>query len=535
MKNIKSNEEILNPKGIIVLKEFKIEDKYFLQLKCEKDNFIWTNRKDVARRPNFCCPECKKQKLTPKDRGYFKIRENRLSYLKYLIDEYKEDTMNTEEYKKLYDNFYKYKDDIYLALEEIGYKYTYFKNANCPNNYWTKEVIKSEIKNYIDKNNRFPTYQEILRDIKLDGKHLYKHYSSLDELKKDIGYNNDLDLIDNRGDFNKSKIELFVANYLIENGFKDNYKREQHPFENENYRSDFTFYLDNGMELHVEVWGYTESKSKIHIKYLENKRHKKELYEKHRDKIILLEIEYSEMCSLSYEESQIYLYEKFKSYLTYEFKLINFINLISPSSFTDDDIKNEIMKYIDEDGCLPKLSGIPSFFGTEIRKRYGNYKNFSKLVEIPLSKSSIKNYSIEECDDNYIYIKNKLKCIPTRKQFEENTKIDFSAYKKYFKLEGASVYDSIILHYESEDGQIEYFNKKGKREEKYSHLDLELEFERIFSYYNRIPLSTEFNKISNIRYQNYCNILNMKWKEVCEYYSNKLGLTDQNQQRKEAM
>ncbi|HBY19409.1 MAG TPA: hypothetical protein DEG71_00025, partial [Clostridiales bacterium] len=51
------------------------------------------------------------------------------------------------------------------------------------------------------------------------------NFGGINEFKKLLGYDDSKDLIDLRGDYNKSLGELICANYFCSQGLKDKYKR----------------------------------------------------------------------------------------------------------------------------------------------------------------------------------------------------------------------------------------------------------------------------------------------------------------------
>jgi hypothetical protein len=203
------------------------------------------------------------------------------------------------------------------------------------------------------------------------------------EIKRKMNYNDENDLVDDNGFINKSSYEYIVAQFLIHNGVK--YKREQYPFlKNEGYyRSDFMFEsLDNKI-FHVEVWGFDENHiGEINKRYTNTKREKIGLYNKYD--LNLIQIEYKIMAKSSLNKIQEYLKEQFSVIDGLSLKEVANEVLLSPSSLSDDEILETIMKYSDNQEYLPTQvillqNGLWSYCN-EIRKRYGDYFKFAEKV-----------------------------------------------------------------------------------------------------------------------------------------------------------
>ena len=285
--------------------------------------------------------------------------------------------------KRLYNAFRKYKDDIYLTSIELGYRIEDILKS-MPKNYYIKypEIIKEKLLLFVAENNRFPKYKE-LQKIHVNV-HYIKKFGGIDEFKKLIQYDDSKDLIDLRGDYNKSLGELITANYLCSQGLKDKYTREKHPFPiKEGYfRSDFSFLLDDNKEIHIEVWGYKRNGivNKIAQQYNNIRKTKENLYQKYSNNIILISINY-EIFDMKYDDIQKILYELFAPYLKLKFKDISYKKLLSASMINDDELFNEIMKISPDGITLPSTSKLLIYSSgayTQILKRGYSYYQFAK-------------------------------------------------------------------------------------------------------------------------------------------------------------
>jgi hypothetical protein len=229
---------------------------------------------------------------------------------------------------------------------------------------------------FVDKYEHFPTKQEMIKELKIDQR-IIMSFGGVNDIKNLLNYTDSKDLIDLRGDYNRSFYELFTANWFCLQGLKNKYLREKSPFPKceGNYRSDFMFKLENEKELHVEIWGYEDGKNdKRSIDYNKEKQIKLDLYKKYSDKITLLSIE-GNIFSQKYNDIQKSLEELFKPFLKLQFKTIDYEKLISPSKLTDEGLYKEVMKYSDEEK-LPLTKELPYSLYYEVLKRFISYKSF---------------------------------------------------------------------------------------------------------------------------------------------------------------
>ena len=83
----------------------------------------------------------------------------------------------------------------------------------------------------------------------------------------------------------------------------------------------------------------------------------------------------------SYEDIQKMFYDKFKSYIDLKYKKIDNSKISSYKYKADEDVLDEVMKYLKDDYYLPRESEISKLNSTlyvEVYKRFGN---FSKMAE----------------------------------------------------------------------------------------------------------------------------------------------------------
>jgi len=316
-----------------------------------------------------------------KSNGYYNLRENRLKELNNYIVEHKyiDNIYHDKDGESIYAAFNRRKESINNAIIDLGYDINDVRKT-IPRRYYNDfSKIEEKLWDFINIHKRFPKRIEIVKDLKIDQRYIDKN-GGINGLKSKINYIDDNDLIDDRGDYNKSLLEWQVANFLIAQGLKDNYKREQYPFPKEEgyFRSDFTFYIED-KELHIEVWG--TDKNDFHDKrakhYQETRIKKEHLYDKYNIMLISLEYEYFQT---SYNDIIQYLYNKLNCYLILPFKTIDYNIIINPNTMTDDELFEEIMKFSNDDITFPVqniLNKYNSGIMKEIRKRGYTYLSFA--------------------------------------------------------------------------------------------------------------------------------------------------------------
>jgi len=315
----------------------------------------------------------------------YNTHEKRKVELQKYLEEYKtlDKMISNKTGKRLYDNFKGHKDDVYDTAVELGYKIEDVSKS-MPKNYYINhpEILKEKLLGFIEEHKRFPKSKEMEKVLQINT-HFISKFGGVNAFRKLIEYDDSKDLIDIRGDYNRSIGELFFANYSCNQGLKDNYTREQYPFPREEgyFRSDFTFYLENDKDIHIEVWGVkkSETSSERAIQYYKTRKVKEDLYEKYSDKIILIGINY-EIFDKKYEEIQEYFYELLSPYLNLKFKNVSYKKLLSPSLISDDDIFNGIMEISPDGITFPTtidLSSYNSGLYSQILKRGYTYNEFA--------------------------------------------------------------------------------------------------------------------------------------------------------------
>ena len=315
----------------------------------------------------------------------YNTHEKRKIELQKYLEEYKtlDKMVSNEVGKRLYDNFKSHKDDVYDTAIELGYKIEDISKS-MPKNYYTNhpEILKNKLLGFIEEHKRFPKSKEMEKVLRINT-HFISAFGGVNAFRKLIEYDDSDDLIDLRGDYNRSIGELIFANYACNQGLKDNYTREQYPFPKEEgyFRSDFTFYLENNKDIHVEVWGVKESEtsSERAIQYHKTRKIKEDLYEKYSDNMILISINY-EIFDKKYEEIQEHFYKLLSPYINLKFKNVSYKKLLSPSLISDDDIFNGIMEISPDGITFPTtidLSKYNSGLYSQILKRGYTYNEFA--------------------------------------------------------------------------------------------------------------------------------------------------------------
>jgi hypothetical protein len=321
--------------------------------------------------------------LTKNADGYWTFKENRLKELNAYIDKNGHaDVMNDINAKSLKIAIERYDGNVMHLLYELGYENAKeLINHKLPFYYDDFENIRKEIQLFIDKYNHFPTQQELAHELKINQLQIAKH-GGIYEIKRRMKYSDKSGFIDDNGFINSSYYEYVTAQFLIHNT-KINYKREQHPFPNDepDYRSDFTFYLDNedSTIIHVELWGYGEYEDGFQDKYGKRKIEKIKLYKKYN--INLIEIDYKVFYNKSLDTIQKGLSYIFEPYLKLKYKKIDNDFIVNPN-ISDDYLFNELMKFSEDGSKLPKSSNLKGTEGyklyKEAQRRYGSYQIFAE-------------------------------------------------------------------------------------------------------------------------------------------------------------
>lgn len=360
------------------------------------------------------------------DRKYWKNRENRLYHLKEYVEKFGNvyGMENNPEGKSLYSVIIRHKETpIQLALE-LGYDLEKVALRFPAGYVMSQGEIESKIKEFIALNNRFPTSTEIKRDLRIRIKHFLK-YGGLNDYKRRMNYEDKNDLKDSSGFYNSSMYELLTANILIENNIP--YTREQTPFKEYNYRSDFTLYYED-RPIHIEVWGYSNDRENNMIakEYNKTRSIKEELYRSMDIKLI--SIEPSDFDKKSYHDIQVSIINKIKEYVNCELQVMNYVNIIPSSIKTDDELFEDVMS-ISKDKNTPPTTvdlaneGLTSVYN-EIKKRYDTYSDFlEKYGHRPTFKAN--NYWNDEVIfDTLDHMLNKYGKILVRNEVEKYKNTD---------------------------------------------------------------------------------------------------------------
>lgn len=319
---------------------------------------------------------------------YNTIEKRKVALIKYL-EEYKTlAKMNVSKNgKKLYMSFSKNNENVYDIAEELGYDIITI-SGHLPKNYWEKhnKKVLERIQEFINKHNRFPLLKEIENELKIETHYITKS-GGINHFKKLLNYNDKNDLRDLRGDYNKSNGELILSNYFYSQGLKDYYNREEHPFPkpHNNYRSDFSFLLEDNTKLHIEVWGIKENENGIWSKqYKKTRKIKEDLYKRYNIKYVGVNYETFDK---TYDEIQQHLYNLLNPYLKLKFKKVEYNKLLSASLLTDDEIFNGIISFSKDNYTFPtskELSKYNSALYTQILKRGYTYLQFAQKYNCTL-------------------------------------------------------------------------------------------------------------------------------------------------------
>jgi hypothetical protein len=382
----------------------------FCQTKFPKKFGDYINSKKQNLVDKDCCSNCTSIKIKElmnykqennimnrRSLGYWSYKENRLKELDYCIKKYKklDNIKETDKDYRVIASFYNYHHSFEEAIKELGYNINEVMDHK-PREYFydINKVLKTKgyydninniiimIQPFIDKYNRFPTITEIINNLSISGKQIDKH-GGIYEIKRYMNYNDKYDLRDDNGFYNASTYEYIVAQWLIHNNIS--YKRNRHPFPKHegNFMSDFTLYLKDNKNIHVEVWGMEGKKD-----YDKVKETKIKLYQKHNIKLISISSDLFLHFKIEYIQNE--LNNLFSPYINHILKFIPETSLIPILHITDDELLKEIMKYSIDKDYLPIREVLEKNkkirFYDEIIKRYENYYTFAekynKLVYI---------------------------------------------------------------------------------------------------------------------------------------------------------
>lgn len=375
----------------------------------------------------------KKQKegtLKKDDRRYYFIRENRLQEVDNYIKSHNtlDGIYSHKSGRRLCDNIRKYGDDVYALAIELGYRLNEVTKKKPSWYYEAFNTLKRDIVSIIDKYESFPSLNQLMRELNISNKTIDYH-GGIHEIRKIMGYEYNK-YLDNNGFYNSSSYETIVANYLISQGLGNKYKREQSPFPKYegNYRSDFTFYLEDDKTIHCEVWGLSNDNGTIADAYNEVRQIKENLYRKHSLDLISIE---PSIFSKSYKEIDRYLHGIFKKYFNLKFEIVNQENLIPSSLLTDEELLHKIMQYSDDKNCLPttsQLRGVITGDYNEIIKRYGNYQEFGVKFDKKVEFASNGYWTKDSIFKKFDYMILEYGRILNRKECKDDLKLNKFSY-----------------------------------------------------------------------------------------------------------
>jgi len=455
----------LNPNGITMVHAecqgckviFPMEYRtYLININSTEINEYYCNKCNHIKKGKINSIKQSEGKLTRKDRGYWTFKENRTNELYDYIVKHDNNLNNMIKFDPhLFNAIYEYDKGIPNLLRELNLnpeEYLPEKMSNWNN---SQESISNKIKSFINENKRFPSQQEMGGVLRISSREFQKYFKNFEECKKYIGYYNKDDLIDNRGDLNRSHYELFVANYLIAQGLGDYYKREESPFKKYdtslNYRSDFTFYLKD-KEIHIEVWAssYDNKFLGIYRDYLNKRKIKEDLYKKNKDDIILIGIE-PKTFACSYKQIERNLYEIFKNYLELNYSNIDYELLLTPNNLTEDEVLNLLIKYSSNANKIPSNQEVLKHKGGYALLNYIN-KRFGGLTYFAVKYGKDIGHKNQYWNDNTVF-KSFDYMLEKYNQFLSKTE-----YKKIDDCRLQGLYAYIDKTYSLIDYKIKYIN-----------------------------------------------------------------------------
>lgn len=343
-----------------------------------------------------------------KEKGFWLKKENRLNELKEFIESGNKINELRHIYPTLYEQILKHDRFVEFLIEELGYDIDNIMPIKTKGFFKNFEEVKKRILKFINKEGRFPLFNEITDNLKIGRRYIAMH-GGINGLKSKIKH--DDVLVDLRGDYNKSVGELMFANFLVSNNLTNKYKREQKPFAGLNFRSDFTFYLKD-KEIHVEIWGYPkENMSGKSIEYNKKRAFKEEVYSWHKDNIVLISIEYK-VFNLNYIEMQKCFMEVLNPYIPNLIE-VEYEKIIFGSKLSDLEIFNSIKGISDNKNkkfpTTNELRNYNSSLYYEIKKRGYTYIDFAKKFgyELAVDYNDFNEDDIFECFSS-IYNSNKI-------------------------------------------------------------------------------------------------------------------------------
>lgn len=369
---------------------FKCDYCYILFSRTYGDYVVIKNREIINK---DACSKCKGKKqieitkfkqennlLGIECDGYWTFPENRLKELKLYIDRHGTlmNLYSTKDGNKISSAFNRYNHSIQDAVSDLGYNLTDVQYSEDELNIPFKHYaffddfsnLEQLVTMFIDKHGNFPTTEQMRNELDISSRIIQKH-GGIYEIKRKMGYSINSDFVDDNGWFNLSSYEYMVAQYLIHNT-DITYKREQMPFPKfeGNFRSDFTFYLKNGDNIYVEVWGNDDLNSDDRSnEYNKVKYRKIDLYNKYNLNLISIE---KSTFGKSMKNIQRELYNAFKPYVNLKYKNIDNSILVLPSSLSDEELLHKIMEHSDDPDTLPKVDVLKQV------KRYGLYEESVK-------------------------------------------------------------------------------------------------------------------------------------------------------------
>lgn len=336
--------------------------------------------------PKVCCAKCRYTKnkevlhyknehnlLNESDSGYFSAKQNRIAFIKEYIErngDLKNLTATKDGWKIIrFQN--RYKDDLSEIVEDLGHKY--YEMVSSKLNYYSEfSTLEKNIRELIQVIGRFPSYDELRKELKCTDQFIAMHGGIIGILNK-MGYKNAKELIDDSGYVNQSTYEYIVAQFLLNNDIP--FKRNQNPFpaNEKNFMSDFAIYPNEKKEVHIEVWGLGTDE------YKRVKQEKMMLYKKYSHSVELISLEKS-LFRKKYDHIQETLINRLGHLLQEDLLKVDNEHIV-PQVWSDQEIIDELLKYSDDSKTLPKYETLREVGKTvlfdEAVKRSGSYMSFA--------------------------------------------------------------------------------------------------------------------------------------------------------------
>jgi len=400
---IKNNGEekfILNSKIIIKIEDLQLGSSVKVHVKCDicgKDiypEYSMYNRsvKKYKEKNIDSCDECKSEKvrlmqiirnenmINEDGHGYWCDKDNLIKeFNKYYKQHGNLANMHKNDHgRAIVNGLQKHNENITSMALQLGYSIQDF--GRIPDGwYYDFDKFKADVEKLINTYGRFPTVNEIQKDLRV-GPLTISYHGGMQEIRNKFDYNQDENLLDDKNYNNASSLEYITAQFLIHNTNIEYDRNVIISPEDGRFNCDFRATIDNvdNDYLWIEVWGGFGEK-RFKGEYDKTHDIKIGIYKKHNYKLIGLYPK--DFANKSYEEIQDMLYEKFKPYIDLKFKHIDNKILSTYNNKTDEEVLEELMTYSDDGILLPQDTNIQTLNGRLYKEIYKRFGNFGKMAE----------------------------------------------------------------------------------------------------------------------------------------------------------